>query len=286
MRITEKEAAYQEALCRIADCKARKDTCLDLSDLTSLAKLPPEVCGLSHLEALNASGTELETLPRNIGRLKNLRALDVSFTRVTKIPASIVKCRSLSINRRFFTLTRLVSAALSCLSRLAVFGGVIRFTQTKLYWRFYKKLGEQQSELDVCGWHKDEVSGKPVCRRHWKQCCRYDYVCDYLTECGCSVESLCCRVWLCGPALDYLRSITARSAGGGGLCKKARRYLKARERYETICRMLCIPLKGRASLEDAFNTNFTPPDGINTYTERWYDDTLLAPWGFFISAKK
>jgi hypothetical protein len=54
--------------------------------------------------------------------------------------------------------------------------------------------------------------------------------------------------------------------------------------FDAICHALDIPLKGRSSKFDNFDTNNKSRE--NTYLERWFDNIYLRPFGQFISSRQ
>ncbi|MDR2418396.1 MAG: hypothetical protein LBD79_05025 [Treponema sp.] len=131
-------------------------------------------------------------------------------------------------------------------------------------------------ELNVCDWQDKQ------CRRPYRQCCQWESVCEHLSDTGCSVESLSCKLWLCDKALAYLKPIAANRAHP--LHKTCVRYLKLRERYEALCRAFDIPLKARCSKAESFdpaNTRF-----INTRIDHWFDNIPTRSQGQSASATR
>jgi hypothetical protein len=204
----------------------------------------------------------------------------------------ILKDKNLAVNRRFLRLAHASGRLWKALGNS--FPAVMRF-QERVYDRVYNRLDGMQKRLDVCGWkikeegRREKEAGSKgtktivVCRRAKRQCCRYADKCEYLDYGGCPVRSICCKLWLCREAVEYLAALKAdRNSPLHGL---AMRYIRARKRGEWLCRALAIPLKGRCSREDAFYGDDGPdaPRSMNAYMDRWYDGALLRPAGVFIS---
>jgi hypothetical protein len=132
----------------------------------------------------------------------------------------------------------------------------------RAYSSMCRDLDRLHKELNVCGWQDKH------CRRPYRQCCQWEYVCGHLSEAGCSVESLSCKLWLCEQALAYLKPIATNRVHP--LHKTCVHYLKLRERYEMLCRIFGIPLKARCSKAESFdpaNTRF-----VNTRIDHWFDN--------------
>jgi internalin A len=80
---TESDLAYQEALRRIEVNFRTKATKLELSDLTFLIKMPPEIGKLTQLQTLYLSGTQISGI--NLDNLSNLKYLDLNGTQISEI---------------------------------------------------------------------------------------------------------------------------------------------------------------------------------------------------------
>jgi hypothetical protein len=244
---------------------------LDLSG-SLLETLPRSIGKLQNLEILKANFTELERLPDTIGELVMLRELDVSNTQIALMPDSIVNCTSLAVKRRGLRTAHCLNRIAATLSRNSRFFPVF---QRRIYSYMCNALDRLQKRLDTCGWRLDSH----LCRRENNQCCHNEYVCQYLDEDGCSVESLCCKLWLCNKALEYLDTIAKDRKHP--LHRTCIVYLKMRDRFDFICWAFDIPRKGRCSKADAFNPNNT--EYMNVYTEKWFNNIRIYPRGLFIS---
>ncbi|MDR2515770.1 MAG: hypothetical protein LBC88_00135 [Spirochaetaceae bacterium] len=244
---------------------------------TGIRELPRAVTSLAALEVLKAGGTPLRALPRKTGNLARLRLLDFSGSPVEKLPASITKCRLLAVRQtKGIALVHLIKHTVRRLAEIFFF---VSGFQKWLYSYCYRKLGRLQKKANPCSWH--EEAGTARCRRGQNHCCTAGGHCPHLEHGGCGVESLSCRLWLCGTALEYLaaaRNDPRRPA----LRRAARRYLRARDTFEFLCFLFDLPLKGRSGK----SRDFTPGEGelLNIYLDRWHDNILLRYFGNFISA--
>jgi internalin A len=123
--MTPEEEAYAEALRRIREAEANGAVVLDLSKLSALNRLPPELerlgslqtfnlsgckqlrgdlaplTGLTSLQSLDLSANQLSSLAPEITKLTSLQSLDLSANRLSSLPPEITK------------LTRLQSLALN-----------------------------------------------------------------------------------------------------------------------------------------------------------------------------
>jgi Leucine-rich repeat (LRR) protein len=258
---------------------------LDLSR-SKLRKLPDRICKLSNLESLDLSDTQIEELPKNIGNLKNLTELKFG-SEILNLPDSILKCKSLAIHKiKHISVIHGIRRFISCFLDGRPF---ILSLKKKIYQYMYRRLDSLQEKLDVCGWHMQR--GLSVCRKNHNKCCVGRRECKYLGNNGCRTKSLSCKMWLCKPATEYLEAIQANHKNP--LYKACVKYLQLRNRYNTLCIALNIPMKVWASVYDTlygtYNEDNDDNDAsyvLNMYIDRWYDNVLLHPWGNFSSAKK
>jgi hypothetical protein len=148
-----------------------------------------------------------------------------------------------------------------------------RAWQRRRYMAMFRALDRAQHDLDVCGWR--ELGG--TCRREGNQCCSAGGNCKFLSDKGCDVFCLACKIWLCGEALAWLQN-TARNPAHP-LHDKAQQYLDLRRRCDETARALGIRFKGRSTIDDVFNRR---KGGLqNTDLDRWYDNLYIRPWGQF-----
>lgn len=70
-------------------------------------------------------------------------------------------------------------------------------TKSELYTKLYDRATKLLHVYDPCEIQTDS-NGKTTCVGG-KPCCDG---CKHLTESGCSVDSLCCRLWLCDRAIQ------------------------------------------------------------------------------------
>ena len=235
--------------------------------------VPDSIGELEELEELVIRGRRLSALPESFGNLSRLEYLDISETNIFRIPDSMVNCPYLSLNRKSMKMINKINRISVALSKSLP--GLSALKQYA-YSSMCRVLDRLHKELNVCDWQDKQ------CRRPYRQCCQWEYVCKHLGDSGCSVESLSCKLWLCDKALAYLNPIAANRAHP--LHKTCVRYLKLRERYEAFCRAFDIPLKVRSSKVEAFdpaNTRF-----INTYIDHWFDNIPTRSRGEFISVTR
>jgi Leucine-rich repeat (LRR) protein len=235
--------------------------------------LPDCIGELQRLEKLVIRGRRLRALPESFGNLTRLEYLDISETNIFRIPDSMVNCSYLSLNRKNMKIINKINRISAALSRSLP--GLSALKQ-RAYSSMCSVLDRLHKELDVCGWQDKQ------CRRPYRQCCQWEYVCAHLGDSGCSVESLPCKLWLCDKAIAYLKPIAANRAHP--LHKTCVRYLKLRERYEAFCRAFDIPLKVRSSKAESFNPANTK--FINTYIDHWFDNIPTRSRGQFISVTR
>src|SRR5271165_373205 len=117
--MTPEEEAYAEALRRGREAEATGAVVFDLSKLSALNRLPPELERLSSLQTLNLSGCEqlggdlapltgltslqsldlsanrLSSLPPEITKLKRLQSLDLNANQLSSLPPEITELTSL-----------------------------------------------------------------------------------------------------------------------------------------------------------------------------------------------
>jgi hypothetical protein len=176
---------------------------------------------------------------------------------------ALLHAKNLCVNRKHLRLIMVSRAFFGCLA----FFPFIKSLQKALYKHCYNELDKAQKMINPCGWGKDKAG----CRRSWRQCCEYDYRCEYLTDQGCQVLSLCCKMWLCAQASDWLNKTAWDNANP--LALQCRRYIRMRRRYDYLLRALAIPLRGRCSLEDTFNGEVDWE--MNSDVDGWYEGIII-----------
>lgn len=257
---------------RVRSMRARGLKALRIIDHNS-ETVPDSIGELRGLEKLVIRGRRLSALPESFGNLACLEYLDISETNIFRIPDSMVNCPYLSLNRKNMNIINKINRISAALSKSLPSLSALK---QRAYSSMCRVLDRLHKELNVCGWQDNQ------CRRPYRQCCQWESVCEHLSDTGCSVESLPCKLWLCDKAIAYLKPIAANRAHP--LHKTCIRYLTLRERYEALCRAFDIPLKARCSKAEAFdpaNTKF-----INTYIDHWFDNIPTRSRGQFISVTR
>jgi hypothetical protein len=195
-----------------------------------------------------------------------METFDLSLIPPLNRRKALLHATNLHINRKHL---RFVLASRALWTGLAKALPPVKALQRAVYEHCYTKLDEASLPLNVCGW--TEMGGKMQCRRAERQCCLYEYPCEYLDYGGCPVRSLACKMWLCPPAVKYLRETASDS--GNPLSKDAKRLIALRRRYDFIIRCLAVPMRGRCSAEDAFSGEVDFE--MNTDEKDWFDGELI-----------
>jgi hypothetical protein len=193
---------------------------------------------------------------------------DLSTLSLSERKYAVLHAENMCVDKRHLRLIRFSSAIWKALAfALPVF----KSWQRSIYERSYTVLDRMQADLNPCGWGRcgKKKDGKLLCRRPERQCCEHTYPCEYLDYGGCPVRSLCCKLWLCAPAMRYLNAL-ARQDKAGKLCRK---FLRKRRSINFWLRMTGVPLRGRCSVEDAFSGELGWE--MNTDIERWYDGVII-----------
>jgi hypothetical protein len=195
---------------------------------------------------------------------------DLSTMDVRSRRRALFLAENLCVNRRHL---RFVLASRAVFTVLAKYLPFIRSIQRSVYEHCYTRLNNMQLAINPCGWGEVGTSskGKPRCRRYWRQCCEFDYTCEYLDDGGCPVRSLCCKMWLCAEATTWLNKTAGDTTNP--LSRNCRRYRALRQRYDLLLRALAVPLRGRCSVEDTFNGEVDWE--MNTDVDGWYEGIVI-----------
>jgi|LSPZ01.1.fsa_nt_gi hypothetical protein len=119
-------------------------------------------------------------------------------------------------------------------------------TKKELYLQLYDKADKLQKELDFCKWE----NGK--CFRG-RSCCS---TCLHVTENGCSIKNLVCKLWRCSNIkLDE-----------NNINKIKEIFFEAKK--------LGLPLYARASIDEMLLENF---EKTFPYTEAIFDEKIQTP---------
>jgi len=115
-------------------------------------------------------------------------------------------------------------------------------------------LDSFHKKLDICEWHEGLHGFE--CLRFFDPCCETGKPCEHLSDNGCTIKSLSCKLWLCSTANSKLQRIIIDKSNT--LRQTALDFIDFRFKIMTFFKECNIPLKQRATKEETFSKNSIP----------------------------
>ena len=116
------------------------------------------------------------------------------------------------------------------------------------------RLDSFHKKLDICEWHEG-IHGFE-CLRYFDPCCETGKACEHLSNNGCTIKSLSCKLWLCSTANSKLQRIIIDKSHP--LRQTALDFIDLRFKIMTFFQECNIPLKARATMEETYSKNDIP----------------------------